>query len=143
MSPVPVFASPFLLGFEELEALLERAARGTSNGYPPYNIERLNEVGDADLRLRIVLAVAGFSVEDLEVSVDGNQLIIRGRQNGENSSDFVHQGIAARQFQRTFVLADGLEITGARLENGLLSITVERPKPKRAVRRIAIESAQG
>ena len=129
------FNSPFLLGFDHLERLLERTQRAASDGYPPYNIEETG--GD---QLRITLAVAGFSRDELEVTVEDNQLVIRGKQTESTDKTFLHRGIAARQFQRIFVLADGMEVTGAELANGLLSIELARPKPESVTRRIDIRS---
>jgi HSP20 family molecular chaperone IbpA len=129
------FNSPFLLGFDHLERLLERTAKAGADGYPPYNIE---ETGDG--RLRITLAVAGFCREELSVTVEDNQLVIRGKQTESGSQTFLHRGIAARQFQRAFVLADGIEVTGAELENGLLSIELARPKPESITRKIDIRN---
>jgi HSP20 family molecular chaperone IbpA len=129
------FNSPFLLGFENLERLLERTAKASGDGYPPYNIE---ESGSD--RFRITLAVAGFSRTELDVTVEDNQLVIRGKQTETADKTFLHRGIAARQFQRAFVLADGIEVTGADLKNGLLSITLARPKLETKVRHIDIKS---
>jgi HSP20 family molecular chaperone IbpA len=129
------FNSPFLLGFDHLERLLERTAKSASDGYPPYNIEET-----AAGRLRIVFAVAGFNRDELEITVEDNQLVVRGRQTESADKTFLHRGIAARQFQRAFVLADGLEVTGAELENGLLSIELARPKPESITRRIDIRN---
>lgn len=138
MTRVSVFSSPYLLGFDDLERLLDRATRTSGDGYPPYNIERLpREEGEAE-RLRITLAVAGFNRDEIDVAVEENQLSIRGRQREDDSKSYLHRGIAARQFARTFVLADGMDVTGARLENGLLMISLERPEPRRMVRRIEI-----
>jgi Molecular chaperone (small heat shock protein) len=136
MNRTVVFNSPFLLGFERLEQLLERTAK-SGDGYPPYNIEQHGE----DL-LRITLAVAGFSREELQVTVEDRQLVIRGKQTESENRNFLHRGIAARQFQRAFVLAEGIEVTGAGLENGLLSIDLERPKSTTIVRTIAIEAGR-
>ena len=127
------FNSPFLLGFENLEKLLERTAKTAGEGYPPYNIETSGEDG-----LAITLAVAGFSKDELSVTVEENQLLIRGRQQDDKTRQYLHRGIAARQFQRTFVLADGMEVLAADLKNGLLSIDLARPEPERVVRTIAI-----
>lgn len=136
MTRVMQFNSPFLLGFDGLERMLERAAKA-SDGYPPYNVEQLtSDKGEA---LRITLAVAGFSRDELEVTVEENQLVIRGRQFEEEARTYLHRGIAARQFQRSFVLADGIEVRAARLENGLLMIDLEKPEPERKVRTIEIE----
>lgn len=136
MSRVSLFASPFLLGFDEIERLLDRAAKSAGDGYPPYNVERLGGVGE---RLRITLAVAGFEPSELEVTVEDSQLVIRGRQSEQAERDYLHRGIAARQFQRAFVLADGMQVTRARLDNGLLAIDLTRPEPEKLVRRIDIE----
>jgi HSP20 family molecular chaperone IbpA len=137
MSRIPSLSSPFLLGFEEIERALDRVAKA-ADGYPPYNIERLARAGDRPERLRITLAVAGFSRGDLEITVEENELKIRGRQNEAEERVFIHRGIAARQFQRTFLLADGMQVAGAELKDGLLSIDLERPETMRAVRRIDI-----
>ena len=138
MTRVSVFSSPYLLGFDDLERLLDRATRTSGDGYPPYNIERLpREEGEAE-RLRITLAVAGFNRDEIDVTVEENQLSIRGRQREDDSKSYLHRGIAARQFARTFVLADGMDVTGARLENGLLIVSLERPEPRLMVRRIEI-----
>jgi HSP20 family molecular chaperone IbpA len=132
------FASPLLLGFDTMEIALQRLAKA-NDGYPPYNIERLRPTssGDPD-RLRVTLAVAGFSEEDLDVSVEENQLTIRGRQSETGERDYLYRGIAARQFQRVFVLADGMQVGGASLRNGLLAIDLIRPEPARMVRKINI-----
>jgi HSP20 family molecular chaperone IbpA len=138
MSRIPSFSSPFLLGFEEIEQALDRVAKA-ADGYPPYNIERLARDGDRPERLRITLAVAGFSRGELEITVEENELRIRGRQNeADQGRVFIHRGIAARQFQRTFLLADGMQVAGAELRDGLLSIDLERPETVRAVRRVDI-----
>lgn len=130
------FNSPYLLGFEHLERLLERTAKAAGDGYPPYNIEELS-----DDRLRITLAVAGFGADEMNVTVEENQLVIRGKQTENGDKNFLHRGIAARQFQRSFVLAEGIEVVGAALENGLLAIELVRPKPEPVVRTIEIKSA--
>jgi HSP20 family molecular chaperone IbpA len=129
------FNSPFLLGFEHLERLLERTAKSTVDGYPPYNIEQSGADG-----IRITLAVAGFDRTELSVTIEENQLVIRGRQTEAEDKTFLHRGIAARQFQRAFVLAEGIEVTGAELENGLLSIDLTRPKAESLVRTVDIKS---
>lgn len=129
------FNSPFLLGFEHLERLLERTAKSAGDGYPPYNIEDAGED-----TLRITLAVAGFSKDELAVTVEENQLVIRGKQVESKDKNFLHRGIAARQFQRAFVLAEGIQVTGAELENGLLSIELARPKAESLVRNIDIRA---
>lgn len=137
MTRMTPFSSPLLLGFDTMEKTLERLAK-TGDSYPPYNIERLRGAeGKAD-RLRITLAVAGFSENDLEVSTEENQLVVRGRQTDETEREFLHRGIAARQFQRSFVLADGMRVICADLKNGLLAIDLERPEPEKLVRKINI-----
>jgi HSP20 family molecular chaperone IbpA len=138
MSRVPSLSSPFLLGFDQLERVLDRVTKA-ADGYPPYNIERIaGEDGMPD-RLRITLAVAGFTRDQLDVTVEESQLTIRGRQQDDcEGRTFIHRGIAARQFQRVFVLADGMEVMGADLKNGLLSVDLARPEPERIVRRIDI-----
>jgi HSP20 family molecular chaperone IbpA len=141
MTRVPSLSSPFLLGFDEIERILDRVAKG-SDGYPPYNIERLPRDGQNPERLRITLAVAGFTRDQLDVSIEESQLVIRGRQQDDKTRHFLHRGIAARQFQRTFVLADGMEVLGADLRNGLLSIDLVRPQPERIVKSIAINAEE-
>ncbi|PZQ79359.1 MAG: heat-shock protein Hsp20 [Ancylobacter novellus] len=136
MSRIPSLSSPFLLGFDEVERALDRVMKG-SDGYPPYNVERVAQPGQAE-RLRITLAVAGFTREQLDVTVEEKELVIRGRQADEAERVYLHRGIAARQFQRTFVLADGMRVLGADLKNGLLSVDLVRPEPERVVRRISI-----
>ncbi len=131
------FNSPFLLGFEHLERLLERTAKSAGDGYPPYNIEQ-----SSDEKLRITLAVAGFGADELTVTVEGRQLVIRGKQTEQNGKTFLHRGIAARQFQRAFVLAEGIEVSGAELQNGLLMIELARPPADSAVRTIDIRTAR-
>ena len=138
MSRMPSLSSPFLLGFDEIERVLDRVTKA-ADGYPPYNIERLSRDDRDPERLRITLAVAGFTLDQLEVSVEENQLVIRGRQTDDKTRKFIHRGIAARQFQRTFVLADGMEVQKADLKNGLLSIDLMRPEPERMVRTISIQ----
>jgi HSP20 family molecular chaperone IbpA len=129
-----VFASPLFLGFDHLEQILERASKTSSDGYPPYNIEQMSAVG-----LRITLAVAGFTMDDLQITQEDNQLVIRGRQTDDGQGRvFLHRGIAARQFQRAFVIAEGIEVKGAWLDNGLLHIDLARPQPEARVRHIEI-----
>lgn len=135
MTRTTYFNSPFLLGFEHLERLLERTARSAGDAYPPYNIE---ETGPD--RLRITLAVAGFDRDELKITIEENQLVIRGRQSEEADKTFLHRGIAARQFQRSFVLAEEIDVTGAELQNGLLAIDLVRPKAEPVVRSIEIKS---
>lgn len=141
MSRVPTLSSPFLLGFDEIERVLDRVTKG-ADGYPPYNIERLARDGGQPERLRITVAVAGFTRDQLDVSIEENQLVIRGRQQDDKSRQYLHRGIAARQFQRTFVLAEGMEVLGADLRNGLLSIDLVRPEPERIVKTIAINEQE-
>ncbi len=138
MNRTVYFNSPFLLGFEHLERLLERTAKSAGDGYPPYNIEQ-----SGDETLRITLAVAGFAREELGVTVEGRQLVIRGKQNESTDKQFLHRGIAARQFQRAFVLAEGIEVTGAELENGLLMIELARPAAESIIRTIDIRAHKG
>ena len=138
MSRLPPLSSPLLLGFEEIERVLDRVGKG-ADGYPPYNIERVSPERNAPERLRITLAIAGFTRDQLDVTVEENQLIIRGRQHDDKTRQYIHRGIAARQFQRTFVLADGIEVSGADLKNGLLSIDLVRPESERIVKSISIK----
>lgn len=138
MSRQSPFGHPFLLGFDEIEQALDRVAKAAGDGYPPYNIERLARTEQEPERLRITLAVAGFLRDQLEVTLEENQLAIRGRQADDKTKQFLHRGIAARQFQRTFLLADGMEVLGADLSNGLLQIDLARPEPERIVRKIDI-----
>lgn len=137
MSRVPSLSSPFLIGFDQIERALDRVAKG-ADGYPPYNIERLAPDEKNPERLRITLAVAGFTLDQLEVTIEENELVIRGRQQDDKSRQYLHRGIAARQFQRVFVLADGMQVQGADLKNGLLTIDLARPEPARAVKTIQI-----
>jgi HSP20 family molecular chaperone IbpA len=132
---VSLFSSPLLLGFDHVERMIERAAKAGSEGYPPYNIEQTGQDG-----LRITLAVAGFTAADLAIVVEDNQLVIRGKQVDDKERVYLHRGIAARQFQRSFVLAEGIEVTGAALANGLLHIDLRRPKPEPQIRTIAIRT---
>ena len=138
MSRPSPFAHPFLLGFDGIEQALDRVAKGASDGYPPYNIERLERTDREPDRLRITLAVAGFTRDQLDVTLEESQLVVRGRQSDDKTRRYLHRGIAARQFQRAFLLADGMEVLGADLSNGLLSIDLARPEPDRIVRKIDI-----
>ena len=141
MPRMSVFNSPLLLGFDHFERMLDRASKASAEGYPPYNIEQIGENG-----LRITLAVAGFSMADLNVAVEDNQLVVRGQlkdggeDGGQDGRVYLHRGIASRQFQRSFVLAEGIEVLGASMDNGLLSIDLERLQPEPEVRTIKIES---
>ena len=141
MAQISAFSSPFLLGFEEIERLLNRVTK-SAEGYPPYNIERFSNGDEHPLVIRITLAVAGFSEDDLDVSVEENQLIVRGQQDLNGEQEYLHRGIATRQFQRAFVLAEGLEVLGATLKNGLLSIDLAQPELERVVKNIPIHVAQ-
>lgn len=137
MTKLALGSHPFLLGFEQLERLVERTAKTGNEGYPPYNIEQTS-----DTSYRITLAVAGFAEADLAITVEDNQLVIRGRQSdGDEERFFLHRGIAARQFQRSFVLADGVEVGDAALENGLLHIDLSRRAPETVVQTINIRRA--
>ena len=134
-----VFASPLFLGFDHLEQMLERAAKTSADGYPPYNIEQTGPDG-----LRITLAVAGFTMDDLQITQEDNQLVIRGRQTDDSKDRvYLHRGIAARQFQRAFVMAEGIEVKCAWLDNGLLHIDLVRPQPASRVRTIQIGRGNG
>lgn len=135
MSRVSLFNSPLLLGFDHFERALDRVAKNGGDGYPPYNVEQLSEN-----RLRISLAVAGFGPDELDVQIEDNQLVIRGRQEDDQERIFLHRGIAARQFQRSFVLAEGIEVKGAKMDNGLLHIDLERPIQQPKVKKISIDS---
>ena len=136
MARLTAFNSPLLLGFDHFERMLDRVAKTGGEGYPPYNIEQVGETG-----LRITLAVAGFAREDLSITLEDNQLQIRGRQPEDSERVYLHRGIAARQFQRSFLLAEGIEVAGASLDNGLLSIDLQRPQPEVVTRNIEIKAA--
>lgn len=147
MTRMTMLSNPLLLGFEEIERLIDRAGKGSSDGYPPYNIERLakpamNGATDSESDrtdvLRITLAVAGFTRDQLDITLEDKQLTIRGKQQDDKAREYLYRGIAARQFTRTFVLADGIEVRNADLSNGLLSIDLIRLEPERLVRRIDI-----
>lgn len=133
MARLSLFNSPFLLGFDEFEQTIDRIAKAPNDGYPPYNIEQTGPNS-----LRITLAVAGFTMDDLDVTVEGRQLNVKGKQTDDEDRVYLHRGIAARQFQRTFMLAEGIEVDGASLDNGLLSIDLERPAVEEAVRTVKI-----
>ncbi|NNE83554.1 MAG: Hsp20 family protein [Alphaproteobacteria bacterium] len=138
MSRVSLLNSPLLLGFDQFERTLERIAKAPAEGYPPYNIERTGED-----ELRITLAVAGFTLDDLEILLEDNQLTVSGQQVEEDQRVYLHRGIATRQFKRSFVIAEGVEITAAVLDNGLLHIDLRQPKPQRNARNIEISAANG
>jgi len=136
------FPSPFFVGFDEIERLLERAAKTAPDGYPPYNVEKQPSGSENNAeKLRITLAVAGFSARELELTLEDNDLVIEGRQTDEPAREFLPRGIAARQFRRIFVLADGMNVVSASLDNGLLAIDLERPEPQRVVRKIEIRQS--
>ncbi len=137
MSRMSVFNSPLLLGFDHFERTLDRISKSTADGYPPYNIEQTSNDG-----LRITLAVAGFGSDELSVQIEDNQLVIRGRQVEEDDRIYLHRGIAARQFLRTFVLAEGIEVETADLDNGLLHIDLRRPMPEVKVQTIEINAGK-
>ena len=138
MARLSVFNSPLLLGFDHFERMLERVSKTAADGYPPYNIEQID-----DCRLNITMAVAGFTTADLEVSIEDNQLMIHGKQIDDPDRLYIHRGIAARQFQRSFVLAEGIEVAGAALDNGLLHIELARPVSEPDVRTIRIDTRNG
>ena len=136
----PFFSNPLLLGFDEIERLLDQVSKGGNEGYPPYNIEQIaNEEGI--IKLRITLAVAGFNDEDLDITVEDKQLVIKGKQTDDPTRTYLHKGIAARQFVRTFVLADGMEVGAANLASGLLSVDLTRTRPERLIKKIKISQA--
>jgi len=139
MTRVTAFSSPLLLGFDEVERALDRLAKTAGDGYPPYNIERLPKTENRGETIRIVLAVAGFARDELEIVIEENELTVRGRQAEEEDRTYLHRGIAARQFQRTFVLAEGIEVLGASLKDGLLAIDLAKPLAERVARRIEID----
>ena len=140
MVRVTALTSPLLLGFDDLERALDKVSKTGTDGYPPYNIERIAAVGSDPEKLRITLAVAGFSYDQIEVTVGENQLTIRGRQQEDKTREYLHRGIAARQFQRGFLLADGMQVLSAELAQGLLCVDLVRPQPERTVRKIKISA---
>lgn len=150
MSRLPLLASPLLLGFDDIERLIDRAGKSSAEGYPPYNIERLGAVsgngtdtGDqaaSPLALRITLAVAGFTREQLDIVIEDHQLVVRGKQDDDKTRVYLHRGIAARQFTRSFVLAEGIEVVSAHLNHGLLAIDLIRREPERRSQRITINA---
>jgi len=139
MTRMTSFSNPLLLGFDTVEKTLERIAK-SGDGYPPYNIERLRDAAN-NQKLRITLAVAGFEPDELDVTIEDSQLIIRGQRSDDSEHEYLHRGIASRQFQRVFVLADRMQVVGAELKNGLLSIDLDRPAPEKQVRRIIISAS--
>jgi HSP20 family molecular chaperone IbpA len=138
MVRMAALSSPFLLGFDQIERALDKVSKAAGDGYPPYNIERIAGDAASPERLRITLAVAGFAMDQIEITVETNQLVIRGRQQEDKAREYLHRGIAARQFQRGFLLAEGIEVLSAELANGLLSIDLVRPQPEKIVRKINI-----
>ncbi len=139
MSRVSMFSAPFLLGFDAFEERVDRLSKA-ADGYPPYNIERTVDA-DGTERFLISIAVAGFGQNELDVTAEDNQLLVRGRQKDDGTREFLHRGIAARQFQRSFLLAEGVMVQEATLRNGMLTIAVVRPKAEKVARRIEIRSA--
>ncbi len=137
MSRLSLFNSPLLLGFDHFERAFDRVSKISSDGYPPYNIEQL-----AENALRITLAVAGFTMADLSITVEDNQLVVRGKQTDDAQRIYLHRGIAARQFQRSFVLAEGIEVSGAWLDNGLLHVDLVRPEVESRVRVVEIREGE-
>jgi HSP20 family molecular chaperone IbpA len=137
MTRLSLFSSPLLLGFDQFERALDRVNKAASDGYPPYNVEQTG-----DNALRITLAVAGFTMAELSVQVEDNQLVVRGKQVDDKDRIYLHRGIAARQFQRSFMLAEGIEVAGASLENGLLDIDVVRRVTEGRVQAIAIRGGK-
>ena len=140
MVRVTALSSPFLLGFDDIERALDKVSKSAGDGYPPYNVERIAAAGGEPEKLRITLAVAGFARDQIEVTIEENQLTIRGRQQEDKTREFLHRGIAARQFQRSFLLAEGMQVLGADLAQGMLSIDLARPQPERTVRKIQIST---
>ncbi|HXR86005.1 MAG TPA: Hsp20 family protein [Stellaceae bacterium] len=138
MSRLSLFSSPLLLGFDQFERALDRVSKATADGYPPYNVEQIGENA-----LRLTLAVAGFKPDELSVHIEDNQLVVRGKQTDETDRVYLHRGIAARQFQRSFVLADGIEVVGAALDSGLLNIDLRRRAAEGMVRAIEIRTPAG
>jgi HSP20 family molecular chaperone IbpA len=138
MSRLSLLSNPLLLGFDEIERLIDRATKGGGDGYPPYNVERIKAQNGTGEVLRITLAVAGFTRDQLEVTLEDSQLTVRGKQQEDKAREFLYRGIAARQFSRTFVLAEGIEVKSADLANGLLAIDLQRHEPERFVRMIEI-----
>ncbi|WP_273717489.1 MULTISPECIES: Hsp20 family protein [Bartonella] len=141
MTHVTPFSNPFLLGFETVEKILQRIGKA-DEAYPAYNIERLHKNDDAN-HIRITLAVAGFKINHLNILLDDNQLVIHGKQTDNQNHQYLYRGIAARQFQRTFVLAEGMNVTNAELKNGLLSISLYQPKLKKEIKQIPIKASSG
>ena len=140
MVRVTGLSSPFLLGFDEIERALDKVSKTSGDGYPAYNIERIAASDAEPEKLRITLAVAGFSKDEIEVTIEENQLTIRGPQQEDKQREYLHRGIAARQFQRSFLLAEGMKGIGADLAQGLLSVDLIRPQPERVVRKIDISA---
>ncbi len=138
MSRLSLFNSPLLLGFDHFERALDRVSKISADGYPPYNIEQFGENA-----LRITLAVAGFLMSDLSITIEDNQLVVRGKQTDDEQRVYLHRGIAARQFQRSFVLAEGIEVRGATLDNGLLHIDLVRPEVQSRMRVVEIQNGSG
>ncbi|KKJ77963.1 heat-shock protein Hsp20 [Kiloniella litopenaei] len=136
MSRLSLFNSPLMLGFEQFEQAVDMISKTASDGYPPYNVEKVSEN-----KIRITLAVAGFSQEDMQVQIENNQLVIKGKAKSDDDKEYLHRGIAARQFRRAFVLAEGIEVLDAKLENGLLHVDLEQPLQNIAIRSIEIQTS--
>ena len=137
MTRVTAFSSPYLLGFDQIETILDRITKGAGDSYPPYNIERLDRNEDGE-RLEITLAVAGFRADDFDITLESSTLIIRGTQKDDGERQFLHRGIAARRFERSFVLAEGMDVVSAVVKNGLLVVSLLQPLPEKNVRRIPV-----
>ncbi len=137
MSRLSLFNSPLMLGFEQFEQAVDMISKTASDGYPPYNVEKVSEN-----KIRITLAVAGFSPEDMQVQIENNQLVIRGKAKSDDDKEFLHRGIATRQFRRAFVLAEGIEVLNANLDNGLLHVELEQPLQNVSVRSIEIQTSK-
>lgn len=138
MTRIASFTNPLLLGFEEMERMIDKITKSSGDGYPPYNIEKI--VSENEITLRITLAVAGFCEDELDITLENNQLTVRGKQNADEGREFLHRGIAARQFQKSFVLADGIKVKDAELKLGLLSVNLSRPEQQKEPRKIKITS---
>ncbi|MFD2204562.1 Hsp20 family protein [Kiloniella antarctica] len=137
MSRLSLFNSPLMLGFEQFEQAIDMITKTAADGYPPYNVEKVSEN-----KIRITLAVAGFSPEDMQVQIENNQLVIRGKAKSDDEKEFLHRGIATRQFRRAFVLAEGIEVLNANLDNGLLHVDLEQPLQNVSVRSIEIQTSK-
>ncbi|WP_419903002.1 Hsp20 family protein [Kiloniella sp.] len=135
MSRLSLFNSPLMLGFEQFEQAMDMISKTATDGYPPYNVEKVSEN-----KIRITLAVAGFSPEDIQVQIENNQLVIRGKAKSDDDKEYLHRGIATRQFRRAFVLAEGIEVLNANMDNGLLHVELEQPLQNVTIRSIEIQT---